>query len=212
MPLTVSEIFASIEGETSWVGTPTTFVRLTGCNLRCGYCDTEYAFQGGRTMTLEALSEQASDWKTPLVCITGGEPLLQEDCPALISAMCDRGFTVLVETSGSRDIGVVDPRAITILDVKTPGSGEFDANRWENLDQLRPQDELKLVLTGRDDYEWARAFVTDRSLGARPVFFNPAWGELDPKDLASWILADRLPVRMGLQIHKYVWGPEVAGV
>lgn len=210
--LTITEIFQSIEGETSYVGTPATFVRLTGCNLRCGYCDTAYAFSGGTPRALSDLLGEAKGWKTPIACVTGGEPLLQPECSDLISGLCDLGFLVLVETSGSLGIETIDARAVTILDVKTPGSGEVEKNLWRNLALLRPRDELKLVLTGRADYEWARDIVRGRDLlGTRPIFFNPAWGELDPALLADWILADRLPVRLGLQIHKYLWGAGARG-
>lgn len=211
--LTISELFASVEGETSYVGTPMTFIRLTGCDLRCEWCDTTYAFHGGRQRALEDIVEESRGWKTSAVCITGGEPLLQPECPALVTALCERGFTVLVETSGSQSIEPLDPRSIAILDLKAPASGEVAANLWENLQRLRPRDEVKVVIADRHDYEWARDVVRDRGLvGTRTVFFNPAWGVLDPRDLASWILADGLGVRLGLQIHKYVWGGEIPGV
>ncbi|MFN7973264.1 MAG: radical SAM protein [Acidobacteriota bacterium] len=209
--LTVTEIFESIEGETSWVGTPTTFVRLTGCNLRCDYCDTTYAFHGGEGREVADIVEAARGWRTPAVCVTGGEPLLQPECPELISRLCDLGFTVIVETSGSRPIDAIDPRAVAIVDVKTPGSGEVDRNLWENLEKLRDRDELKFVLCDRGDYEWARDVVRDRGIVERRVFFNPAWGRLAPQDLAAWMLEDHLPVRLGLQVHKYLWGADARG-
>lgn len=211
--LTVTEIFTSIQGETSWVGMPTTFVRLTGCNLRCNWCDTEYAFHGGEKRELGSILEESARWGTSVVCVTGGEPLLQEECPALVSGLCDRGFQVLVETSGSRSIDLVDPRAVAIVDVKPPGSGEAASNLWENLPKLRSRDELKFVLGGREDYEWARDVLARHGLGGtRTISFNPAWGLVDPKELATWIVEDRLPVRLGLQIHKYIWGAEARGV
>ncbi len=210
--LTVTEIFESIEGETSFAGTPMTFIRLTGCHLRCGYCDTAYAFHGGERRALDELLREARAFTTSHVCVTGGEPLAQPLSAALVAGLCDLGFTVLVETSGSLSIADVDARAITILDIKTPGSGEVERNLWSNLERLRPRDEIKIVVTSRADYEWARDLVRERRLdGARHVYVNPAWGLVDPKDLAAWILADALPVRLGLQIHKYVWGADARG-
>lgn len=205
--LRISEIFYSLQGETSRVGWPTVFVRLTGCPLRCGYCDTSYAFQGGETLTLEAILRQVSAYRPRFVTVTGGEPLAQKNCPELLAALCDAGYSVSLETGGSLDIGKVDERVSRIVDIKTPGSGEAAANRWENLDILRPQDELKFVLCDEEDYRWASRLVAERLLPERcAVLFSPVAGQLDPSQLAEWVLRDRLPVRMQMQLHKILWG------
>jgi 7-carboxy-7-deazaguanine synthase len=210
--LRVTEIFHSIQGESSHAGRPCVFVRLTGCNLRCRWCDSEYTFTGGERMTLEDVAEQVKSYGTKLVEITGGEPLAQQETFELVRRLCDDGFEVLIETSGSIDIAPVDERAKTILDVKCPGSGEVEKNRWENIDVLRPHDELKFVIADRADYEWAKKVIADRRLDRWTVLLSPVWGEMDMKSLAEWMLADRVPARFQTQLHKHIWGPEVRGV
>lgn len=213
--LQIHEIYASIQGESSFAGVPCTFVRTTGCNLRCSWCDTPQAFQGGSRMTRAAVLEAALATGTPLVELTGGEPLLQSAAVLpLLRDLCDAGRTVLIETSGERDISGIDPRVHRIVDLKAPGSGESTRTRWENLQYLTPRDELKLVLTDRADYEWARALMERETLHKRAgqVLFSPVHGVLDAATLVDWVLADRLPVRVNLQLHKYVWGKDVQGV
>ena len=205
----VTEIFLSLQGETSRVGLPTIFVRLTGCPLRCGYCDTAYAFHGGDSLSIDGILLRVRELAVPRVTVTGGEPLAQKACLPLLELLCDRGCDVSLETSGAIDIAPVDPRVSRIVDVKTPGSGEVARNLWPNLDLLRRHDELKFVLCDRADYEWARALLTERALDARcPVLFSPSHGQLDPRLLAEWILEDRLPVRLQLQLHKLLWGEQ----
>ncbi|MFP5403983.1 MAG: 7-carboxy-7-deazaguanine synthase QueE [Gammaproteobacteria bacterium] len=205
--LRVTEVFLSLQGETSRAGLPTVFVRLTGCPLRCRWCDTTYSFQGGETVTLTDLLRRVADYEVKTVCVTGGEPLAQRNCPALLTALCDAGYSVSLETSGALDIGGVDPRVSRIVDLKPPGSGEDARNRWENLAHLTPHDEIKFVLADRADYDWARAILRDEHLDRIcPVLFSPVQGELPPATLAEWILADRLPVRMQVQLHKILWG------
>ena len=207
--LRISEIFHSLQGEAGSVGWPTVFVRLTGCPLRCGYCDTAYAFHGGARRTIEAIIAEVGTHGARHVCVTGGEPLAQRACPELVARLCDAGYRVSVETSGALDISVLDPRAERVMDVKTPGSGEVERNLPENLAHLRDQDSAKFVLCDRADYEWARAFVARHGLAARcEVLFSPCWERLAPAELADWILADRLPVRFQLQLHKVLWGNE----
>ena len=207
--LRISEIFHSIQGESTRVGLPTVFVRLTGCPLRCDWCDTSYAFSGGTPLAIPAILAQVASFGCPTVCVTGGEPLAQAACLPLLTALCDAGYSVSLETSGALDIGGVDPRVSRIVDLKAPGSGESAKNRWENLDLLRPTDELKLVLASRDDYDWAVAACRERRLFGRcPILFSPVWDSLSPRDLAGWILQDRLPVRLQLQLHKVLWGSE----
>jgi 7-carboxy-7-deazaguanine synthase len=211
--LEVSEIFPSIQGESTQAGRPCTFIRLAGCNLRCSYCDTEYAFTGGQPLAIPQILERVADYGHPLVEITGGEPLLQPEVHELMGILLDEGYEVLLETSGSITTEKVDPRVGIILDLKTPGSGEEPANLWENLERLKPGDELKLVLVDRADYEWARSLVRERRLAERvPVHFSPAWGRLEPRNLAAWILEDRLPVRLHLQLHKLIWPESERGV
>jgi 7-carboxy-7-deazaguanine synthase len=208
-PLRITEIFHSLQGEAGSVGWPTVFVRLTGCPLRCGYCDTAYAFHGGRRLAMDAILGQVAAHGARHVCVTGGEPLAQRGCVALVERLCDAGFVVSVETSGALDISVLDPRAQRVMDVKTPGSGESGRNLAENLDHLRPQDFAKFVICDREDYEWSREFVARHELAIRcEVLFSPCWGKLAPAQLAEWILADRLPVRFQLQLHKVLWGDE----
>ena len=207
--LRITELFLSIQGETSRTGLPTVFVRLTGCPLRCRWCDTTYSFQGGETVALEELLERIAGFGVNTVCVTGGEPLAQKGCGNLLSALCDRGYSVSLETGGALDIAGVDPRVSRIVDIKPPGSGESGRNRWENIAHLRAGDEVKFVLASRADYEWACAVLREHRLDERcAVLFSPVQGELDPRQLAEWILEDRLPVRMQLQLHKILWGNE----
>ncbi len=217
--LRVTEIFHSIQGESTWAGLPCTFVRLTGCPLRCVWCDTAYAFQGGERMTLDGIVARVETIGTPLVELTGGEPLVHPGAFELARRLLDAGYTVLVETSGAVDVAPLDARAHKIMDLKCPGSGESERNLWSNLDHLGPGDELKFVLADRADYEWARDVVRARGLdervraGAlRAILFSPVWDRLDLQELAGWILEDRLPVRYQIQLHKLIWGPAARGV
>ena len=205
--LRVSEVFLSLQGETSRAGLPTVFVRLTGCPLRCRWCDTPYSFQGGETVTLASLLAQVADCGVPTVCVTGGEPLAQKNCPALLTALCDAGYSVSLETSGALDVSSVDSRVSRIVDIKAPESGEAARNRWQNLVHLTPHDEIKFVLANRADYDWAREVIQTQQLASVcPILFSPVQGELQPVQLAEWVLADRLPVRMQMQLHKILWG------
>lgn len=205
--LRISEIFYSLQGETSRVGLPTVFVRLTGCPLRCQYCDTTYAFTGGSTMTLESVIKEIKSYPTRYVTVTGGEPLAQKNCQLLMNILCDMGYQVSLETSGALDVSMVDSRVMKILDIKTPASGEVEKNLWSNLDKLNKDDEIKFVLCGEADYEWAKKMLIERHLTDRcEVLFSPAQGQLSPTELADWILHDRLNVRMQLQLHKILWG------
>ena len=207
--LKISEIFLSLQGESSLVGLPTVFVRLAGCPLRCVWCDTAYAFSGGRTMSLPEILEAVALREVRRVCVTGGEPLAQPASLPLLRALCDAGHAVSLETSGAFDIGGVDTRVSRIVDVKAPGSGEVERNRWQNLALLTRGDELKFVLKDRADYEWARQLIIDRRLAELcPLLFSPVDGDLAAATLADWILADRLPVRFQLQLHKILWGKE----
>lgn len=207
LTLRLTEVFYSLQGETSRTGLPTVFIRLTGCPLRCRWCDTPYSFQGGETVTLGALMAQVADFGVPTVCVTGGEPLAQKNCLPLLAALCDVGYSVSLETSGALDVSKVDPRVSRIVDLKAPDSGEETRNRWENLAHLNSQDEIKIVLAGRSDYDWAREVIHAQKLDQRcPVLLSPVQGELSPADLAAWILLDRLPVRMQVQLHKVLWG------
>jgi 7-carboxy-7-deazaguanine synthase len=203
----ITEIFHSIQGESSRVGLPTVFVRLTGCPLRCTWCDTAYAFNGGETLGLDAVLAEVARHHCKTVCVTGGEPLAQKNCLPLLTALCDAGYAVSLETSGALDISGVDPRVSRIVDLKAPGSGEAEKNRWENLDHLTAHDELKCVLASREDYDWAVAACHQRRLFERcPVLFSPVQGQLDPGQLAQWVIDDKLPVRFQLQLHKELWG------
>ena len=205
--LRVNEIFYSLQGESTRSGQPCVLVRLTGCHLRCGWCDTPYSFYEGEWLSRDEVLAKVAAFGCPLVELTGGEPLLQPGALPLLAALCDAGYEVLLETSGAIDIGPVDPRVRRIVDVKCPGSGEVERNHWPNLALLRPTDELKLVLAGEEDYRWARDLVLERRLHERcPVWFSPVAGALSPRDLAEWILRDRLPVRLQLQLHKLLWG------
>ncbi len=203
--LRISEIFHSLQGESTRVGLPTVFIRLAGCPLRCVWCDTAYAFTGGETLTLDAVLGRVATYACPTVCVTGGEPLAQANCLPLLTALCDAGYAVSLETSGALDIGKVDARVSRIVDLKAPDSGEADKNRWENLALLRPTDELKLVLASRADYDWAKkSALTGRQIPC-PILLSPVWDRLAPADLAQWILDDRLNVRFQLQLHKILW-------
>jgi 7-carboxy-7-deazaguanine synthase len=205
--LKLTEIFLSLQGESSLVGWPTVFVRLTGCPLRCQYCDTAYAFHGGEWRELDQVLEQVAAYGVRHVCVTGGEPLAQKACLPLLTRLCDVGYVVSLETSGAIDVSAVDPRVLRVVDIKTPGSGESARNRWDNLALLKEQDQIKFVLCGREDYDWARACLVQHSLPARcTVLFSPSHGQLDATQLADWIIADRLPVRMQVQLHKLLWG------
>ena len=205
--LKISEIFHSLQGESTRVGLPTVFIRLTGCPLRCVWCDTEHAFTGGTRMTVRQIMHKVVEFGVTTICVTGGEPLAQKACLPLLSALCDAGYDVSLETSGALDIGGVDPRVSRIVDLKAPGSGESAKNRWQNLALLTPRDELKFVLMDRTDYEWARDIVREHQLDAVcPVLFSAVQGELQPVDLAEWILADGLHVRFQMQLHKLLWG------
>jgi len=207
LSLKISEIFFSLQGEASRAGLPTVFVRLTGCPLRCVWCDTEHAFAGGQIMTLERILDDVGSYGVPQICVTGGEPLAQKNCLPLLTALCDAGYDVSLETSGALDISGVDARVSRIVDLKAPGSGESGKNLWPNLDQLTTRDELKFVLKDRTDYEWARQTISSHHLDAAcPLLFSAVQGELDPTTLAEWILADRLPVRFQFQLHKLLWG------
>lgn len=209
----ITEIYHSIQGESRFAGLPCVFVRTTGCNLRCVWCDTEYSFYGGQKMSLDEIVKQVESYNCKLVEITGGEPLLQKEVPELARRLLDKKQTVLVETSGERDISVLDKRVIKIMDLKCPGSGESHRNRWQNLEHLTPEDEVKFVIKDRQDYEWSVEAVKKHNLESRVrILFSPVWGELDPKDLAQWILQDKLNVRYQLQLHKFIWSPETKGV
>lgn len=211
--LKVTEIFHSIQGESTHAGRPCVFVRLTGCPLRCTWCDTAYAFYGGRDLTENDVIEQVRAFGCPLVEVTGGEPLSQPEACSLLARLCDEGFEVLLETSGAIDTAGVDRRVRVVLDVKCPGSGMVERMHWPNLERLASQDEVKFVIKDRGDYEWARDLIRRRDLAARcTVLVSPVFGETDPRQLAEWVLADRLPVRFQLQLHKHVWAPDMRGV
>ncbi len=206
----LTEIFLSLQGESTRVGLPTVFVRLTGCPLRCGYCDTAYAFHGGRLTGFDDVLNQVAAYGARHVTVTGGEPLAQPAVLPLMTLLCDAGYDVSLETSGALDVSRVDPRVSKVVDVKTPGSGEVQKNLWSNLAHCTERDELKFVLTGRSDYDWAKLKCDELGLYGRPfeVLFSPAAGELAPRDLADWIVADRIAVRMQIQLHKLLWNDE----
>jgi len=212
--LVIHEIYASIQGESTFAGLRCAFVRTTGCNLRCAWCDTPQAFYGGTRMERKDVLAKALALGTPLVELTGGEPLLQPGVFPLMSELCDAGKTVLVETSGEADISRVDPRAHKIMDLKAPGSGESHRNRWSNLDHVRASDEIKFVLASREDYEWARTVLRERALPSRTpnILFSTVFGKLAARDVVAWVLEDALPVRVQLQMHKYIWSPDAQGV
>ena len=205
--LRISEIFYSLQGETSRVGLPTVFVRLTGCPLRCTYCDTAYAFSGGQNMTIKAILAEVARYPTRYVTVTGGEPLAQKDCVLLLRALCDAGYEVSLETGGALDVSGVDVRVMKVLDIKTPASGEAAKNLWSNLALLHERDEIKFVLCDETDYDWARQVLRERELaGNHLILFSPAHDQLSPTTLADWILRDNLPVRLQVQLHKLLWG------
>ncbi|MDD4928966.1 MAG: 7-carboxy-7-deazaguanine synthase QueE [Gallionella sp.] len=204
--LRITEIFFSLQGETRRIGWPTVFIRLTGCPLRCTYCDTSYAFTGGSNYTLAQILHQVGQYKARYVTVTGGEPLAQKNCLPLLTVLCDAGYQVSLETGGALDIGSVDPRVMRVVDIKTPASGEVDKNRWENLALLTPHDEIKFVLCDEADYNWARQILIEHRLAEKcPVLFSPAHGGLGATQLADWVLRDGLPVRFQLQLHKILW-------
>jgi 7-carboxy-7-deazaguanine synthase len=205
--LRINEIFHSLQGEADSVGFPTVFVRLTGCPLRCQYCDTEYAFHNGDWLDLEAILEKVRAFGTRYVCVTGGEPLAQPNCIKLLRQLCDAGFQVSLETSGALDVSAVDARVVRVIDVKTPGSNESARNRIENFRHLSPRDQIKFVICSREDYDWSRAFLQEHGLTERcDILFSPSYQQQSPALLAEWILADRLPVRFQIQLHKVLWG------
>jgi 7-carboxy-7-deazaguanine synthase len=208
--LRITEIFHSLQGETTTVGLPTVFVRLTGCPLRCGYCDTAYAFEGGEKMAIQDILDTVADYKTDYITVTGGEPLAQPQCIELLQQLCDLGYRVSLETSGAMPVAEVDPRVIKIVDLKTPGSGEVSRNLYENINYLQPEDEVKFVICNRQDYDWSCMQIDQlrlRDTGSE-ILFSPSQGELAPALLAQWILEDKLRVRMQLQTHKIIWGDE----
>lgn len=207
--LRITEIFFSLQGESRSAGFPTVFVRLTGCPLRCSYCDTEYAFSGGEWQSLDAVLAEVARYGAHHVCVTGGEPLAQRSCLELLRRLADVGYEVSLETSGALDVSAVDPRVIKVMDLKAPGSGEAAKNRYENIDYLSGKDQLKIVICNRDDYDWAKEVVQRYDLARRcELLFSPCYGTLEPRRLAEWILQDRLPVRFQLQLHKVLWGEE----
>jgi 7-carboxy-7-deazaguanine synthase len=217
--LRVTEIFYSIQGESTWAGVPCTFVRLTGCPLRCVWCDTAYAFHGGERMSFDEIVARVRSYPADVIEVTGGEPLAHAPAFALTERLLEEGYTVLLETSGAFDVAPLDPRVHKIMDLKCPGSGESHRNRWENLEHLTERDEIKFVVKDRNDYEWARETIRARGLDARleagslrALLVSPVWGDLDLEELVGWILEDGLPVRFQMQLHKLVWGPERTGV
>ena len=212
--LTINEIYFSVQGESTWAGLPCVFVRLTFCDLRCTYCDTEYAFYDGKKRSLGEIVDDVLTFDCPLVEITGGEPLLQRNALPLMAMLADADRTVLLETSGAHDISAVDPRVHRIMDLKTPGSGEVERNLFSNIDYLTSRDEVKFVIGSREDYEWSRTQLRDHRLAGRcrAVLFSPIFGRIDPREIVEWVLADKLPVRFQLQMHKFIWTPTQRGV
>lgn len=210
LSLRITEIFYSLQGETSTTGLPTVFVRLTGCPLRCHYCDTEYAFYGGEKRSFEDILAEVDSYGARYITVTGGEPLAQPNCIPLLEALCDKGYIVSLETSGAMPVDKVDPRVVKILDLKTPASGEVGRNRYENIPLLLPHDEVKFVICDRNDYEWARMKIDELGLldKAKEVLLSPSQGQLSPTELADWIIEDRLPVRFQTQLHKLLWKDE----
>lgn len=208
--LRITEIFHSLQGEARTVGFPTVFVRLTGCPLRCQYCDTSYAFSGGELRTISEILSQVAEFKARFVTVTGGEPLAQPECLPLLTALCDAGYSVSLETSGALDISAVDGRVSVVMDLKTPDSGECHRNLYANVDYLKPLDQVKFVICSRNDYQWARLKLDEFHLAGRvdDVLFSPSHGQVSPTELAEWILEDRLPVRFQIQLHKLLWADE----
>lgn len=207
--LKITEIFYSLQGEARDAGRPTVFIRLTGCPLRCVYCDSEYAFYGGEWIKIEQIMEQVAAYRTPYVCVTGGEPLAQKRCHELLRKLCESGYRVSLETSGAVDVSQVDQRVSRVLDIKTPGSGEVKRNLWSNLDVLTAHDQVKFVICSRQDYEWALAEIRARNLDEKlDILLSPAWGQVETAELAEWVLKDRLNVRVQLQLHKLLWGDQ----
>jgi 7-carboxy-7-deazaguanine synthase len=205
--LRITEIFLSLQGETKTVGLPTTFIRLTGCPLRCQYCDTAYAFKGGKMMSQAEIVAQVKAYYAQHVTVTGGEPLSQPGCIALLKELCDLGYNVSLETSGALDISQVDKRVMRVVDLKTPGSGEMHRNLYENLAHITPHDQIKFVICDRADFEWSRDLLLQHDLASKcEVLFSPSYTQLKTQALADWLLADRLPVRLQIQLHKYIWG------
>lgn len=212
--LKINEIYQSIQGESTWAGWRCVFVRLTACDLRCSYCDTEYAFYEGKKQPVSEILDSVLALDCPLVEITGGEPLLQKNVLPLMKQLCDAGKTVLIETSGAHDIGAIDPRVHRIMDLKTPSSGECARNLWSNIPLLTTRDEVKFVIGSREDYEWSREQVRIHALADRcgSVLFSPVFGKIEPREIVEWIIADKLPVRFQLQMHKFIWDPRKKGV
>lgn len=209
--LRITEIFYSLQGETRTVGLPTVFVRLTGCPLRCHYCDTAYAFHGGNWLTIEEILTQVASYQARYVTVTGGEPLAQKACIELLSRLCDQGYEVSLETSGALSVVDVDPRVVKILDLKTPASGESEKNLYDNIQYLSPHDQVKFVICDRADYDWSKTQLAQHQLASRcQILFSPSYQQLPANELAEWVLSDRLQVRLQIQLHKYLWG-EVAG-
>lgn len=203
----ITEIFYSLQGEANTVGLPTVFVRLTGCPLRCGYCDSEYAFYGGERLSLDEVLARVAAFNPRYICVTGGEPMAQPATPELLTRLCDQGYQVSLETSGAMPLADVDPRVVKVMDLKTPGSGESHRNLWENLDCMGDGDQIKFVICSREDYQWARLKIDEYSLVQRvaDVLISPSYGQIDPRDLADWVVTDNLPVRFQLQLHKILW-------
>lgn len=214
LSLKVNEVYYSIQGESTWAGLPCVFIRLTACDLRCTYCDTEYAFYEGKKRLLDDVLAEVLTFDCPLVELTGGEPLLQKNSLVLMKALCDAGKTVLIETSGAHDISKIDPRVHRIMDLKTPGSGECKRNLWSNIDHLTKRDEVKFVIGSREDYEWSCEQVLTHRLAERvqTVLFSPIFGRIEPVEIVNWLLEDNLPVRFQLQMHKFIWDPKQKGV
>lgn len=207
MKLRITEIFFSLQGETNTVGIPTIFIRLTGCPLRCQYCDTAYAFTGGKYLDFSEIFKKVSSFNSRYITVTGGEPLAQPGCIELLKQLCDRGYHVSLETSGAIDVSLVDPRVIKVIDIKTPGSGEVNKNLWDNLKYLTAQDQVKFVICDRKDYEWAKEKLSEYKLSERcEVLFSPSYQQISNRELADWILEDHLPVRFQIQLHKALWG------
>lgn len=204
--LRITEIFHSLQGESTTVGLPTVFVRLTGCPLRCGYCDTAYAFSGGDRIKIDDILTQIAAYNCQHVCVTGGEPLAQPGCIELLKELCDAGHLVSIETSGALNIAAIDPRVMVVMDLKTPDSGECEKNKLSNLAHLKPSDQIKFVLCSRGDYDWAKAMIIEHQLEKKAhILFSPSWNQLNPTELADWIIQDRIPVRFQLQLHKILW-------